>query len=90
MFADLNVPPFIEHLWHRRSTSVRLPTGTESLFLCSVSAAGDIYDVLVCFELFFWVIIMGNHPSNHIPLDRRDVSKFGDPNTVSLRGRLKI
>jgi len=28
---------------------------------------------------------MGNHPSNHIPLERRDVSKFGDPSAVSLQ-----
>ncbi|XP_066155223.1 protein numb-like isoform X1 [Euwallacea fornicatus] len=34
---------------------------------------------------------MGNHPSNHIPLDRRDVSKFGDPNSRrSLRSPRKM
>ncbi|CAG9760917.1 unnamed protein product [Ceutorhynchus assimilis] len=34
---------------------------------------------------------MGNHPSNHIPLDKRDVSKFGDPHTRrSLRSPRKM
>lgn len=29
---------------------------------------------------------MGNHPSNHQPLERANVGKFGDPQTVGARG----
>lgn len=50
--------------------------------LCVVFVFGAD-DVLLYALRNLFAINMGNHPSNHVPLDRANVGKFGDVHTVS-------